>query len=129
MTSPPPGVAGENLIPVRVYSGHELNEVRQWLSDRPRTQRWRVIADRLFTGLDLQGVSETTLGACMCCVGALAMRVTLDRVIRGGQVDGIVLLLGDPDHMDWVRDMLKGSQYVQLLHVDERFPANRCMPD
>lgn len=54
---------------------------------------------------------------CMCCIGNLAMRVTLNRLLRQ-KPNYLFLALGNPEHLTQLRDFLSQAPYVDLLRFD-----------
>ena len=51
---------------------------------------------------------------CLCCVGNLVLRVTLNRILRG-KPQRIYLSLVDPSHRQTLRAMLSETPYRSLL--------------
>ncbi|GGC93863.1 GTPase [Undibacterium terreum] len=53
---------------------------------------------------------------CMCCIGNLAMRVTLNRVIRR-KPGLLVISLASSEHLDNIRQFLSQEPYDGLLQL------------
>ena len=59
---------------------------------------------------------------CMCCIGNLAMRVTLNRVIRR-QPGLLVISLAGNEHLDNIRLFLSQAPYDGLLELAKEIHA------
>jgi hypothetical protein len=87
----------------------------------------RVVA--VLEGMPADGVPETALGhaqtepiathvlaaGCPCCSGALALRVTLARIVQRERPDEIVIGLIDAAHLDDLKKLLTGPSWQAHL--------------
>ena len=55
---------------------------------------------------------------CLCCVGNLTMRVTLNRLLRRS-FRRLYIGLANSEHLERIRDFLVQSPYDNLLHLTE----------
>jgi hypothetical protein len=102
--------------------------VRRWLADRPQHERWAVLVDGVLDdrgpapGLALdsrEGVDVFgTAAGCACCVGALALRSTLARVLRQGPWHRLLLVLSAPARPAALIDALRAGIVGDALRVD-----------
>ena len=94
----------------------------RWLADRPGNERWAVLVDGAFDDGPLPvsaglAVFETAAG-CACCLGALALRTTLARVLRQGPWQRLFLLLSPAAHPAAILDALRGGIAGGALRID-----------
>ncbi len=73
-----------------------------------------VLTDGLAPSTDLQLIHLAA--GCLCCTGQLAMRVTLNRLLRN-QPDQIYLSLANSEHLTGVINFLKEDQYHRRLKI------------
>jgi hypothetical protein len=80
-----------------------------------------VIAEGAFTALTAPAgvVIEQIAAGCVCCVGQIALRVTLTRVLRQHRPTQLLLLLASGEHIDRVRRMLLEDQFATVLQFSE----------
>lgn len=80
-----------------------------------------VIAEGVFTALSAPAgvVIEQIATGCVCCVGQIALRVTLTRVLRQHRPAKLLLLLASGEHSDRVRRMLQEDQFATVLRLSE----------
>lgn len=63
-----------------------------------------------------QGVASIALGAaCPCCVGGVALRVSLTRVLRERRPRSILLLLADARHLEPLARRLAAQSFGVAL--------------
>ncbi len=55
---------------------------------------------------------------CMCCIGNLAMRVTLNRILRHPP-ELLYLSLSSADHLEKIIQFLQQDVYKELLKMDQ----------
>lgn len=55
---------------------------------------------------------------CMCCIGNLAMRVTLNRILRHPP-ELLCLSLSSADHLEKIIQFLQQDAYKELLQMDQ----------
>jgi hypothetical protein len=63
--------------------------------------------------LDLQRIAP----GCLCCIGNLALRVTLNRLLRK-QPGYLYIALSNSDHIVQLRDFLSTPDYTALLRIE-----------
>jgi hypothetical protein len=80
-----------------------------------------VIAEGVFTALSAPAgvVIEQIAAGCVCCVGQIALRVTLTRVLRKHRPTTLLLLLASGEHIDRVRRMLQEDHFATVLRLSE----------
>ena len=115
-------------IQARRSAAAQQAALRDWLTtladlscqsrERPVTA---VIAEGVFTALAAPAgvVIEQVAAGCVCCVGQIALRVTLTRVLRKHRPTQLLLLLASGEHIDRVRLMLQEDQFATVLQFSE----------
>jgi len=80
-----------------------------------------VIAEGTFAVLTAPAsvVVERIAAGCVCCVGQIAMRVTLTRLLRAHRPKRLLLLLASGEHIDRVRRMLGDEQFATVLRLQD----------
>lgn len=61
---------------------------------------------------------------CMCCIGNLAMRVTLNRILRYSPRH-LFVSLSSAEHVENVKLFLQGPVYVNLLQFDQNLQLTK----
>jgi G3E family GTPase len=81
-----------------------------------------VILEGLPQGQQLMKASPTLLvqriaPGCLCCIGNLALRVTLNRLLRK-RPGHLYIALSNADHITQLSDFLSTPDYAALLRID-----------
>lgn len=94
-----------------------LSRVRAVLAGRPAGARWALIVEEGEARLEApEGTTlEQLLPGCACCVGQLALRVTVARVLRRERPDALILELAPGTHRDAVERLLRSGSFSGLL--------------
>lgn len=94
--------------------------IRHWLAGRPADERWAVMVNDFGTlAVDAAAYDGVEIGevagGCACCAAEVAMRVSLNRLLRRGPWDRILLELSGLGHPASLVDALLG---VDRLRID-----------
>jgi hypothetical protein len=119
------GAGGPGDTPLTLVSGFveapKRRAVQRWLAERPDGERWALLVDGAFDAThrlpDGVTVFETAAG-CACCLGALALRTTLARVLRQGPWDRLLLLLSPSARPAAIVDGLRAGIAGAALRID-----------
>ena len=89
----------------------------------PKAQRNAAILEGLpegeFTLLAFPDLALHRLApGCMCCIGNLAMRVTLNRVLRQAP-ERLYLALSDAEHLAKIIEFLRQDAYRERVRLDQ----------
>ncbi len=105
-------------IAVQVITRAQASALRAQCEARPPGERWALIVDGLFAPLgDAVDVETHGLAGCACCVGNLALRVTLGRLIRRGGIARIVVVTAAQDHVEGVYKVIREAQFAPHLRM------------
>jgi hypothetical protein len=93
-----------------------------WLDGRRTAVDGRglaVIAEGAFFELACpEGVALARLApGCVCCVGAVPLRVTLTRMVRERRPNELLLLIATDEHLPRVRALLRDVQLGTVIEV------------
>lgn len=89
------------------------------MQPRLGAERWGAIGEGLASALGLDGVTEQLVAGCPCCVGALPMRVTLDRWLRSPtRPDGLVIVVAGAEHAAALLEQLAAPAYAAHVRLD-----------
>jgi hypothetical protein len=120
-----PGVMAEAAAPVRVSVAHGAGAAGQqalldaWLRVTPAVAGGRaVLAEGAWLSLHApDDVPMVRLPAgCVCCVGAVTLRVALTRLLRATRPAQVLLLLARAEHRDRLPAQL--AAHIQGVAVD-----------
>lgn len=73
-----------------------------------------IVAGALAAPSAPEGVPVAGVAGCPCCVGQVALRVTLTRLLRAHRPTRLLLLLAAADHAERVRRML-AEEFASVL--------------
>jgi hypothetical protein len=104
-------------LPLHVFTREQSAALRTLLLTKPENERWSLICESLFPPLALEGLVEHIVSGCVCCVGHLALQVTLGRVLRHEKPQRIVLYLSHDQHLDRLKAQLNTGSFGAYLHV------------
>jgi hypothetical protein len=131
------GMASGARVPTQVVTGFlgagKSTLIRHWLARRPPAERWAVLvnelgASRVDAGTGTAGVDVVEVaGGCACCAADVAFRTTLNRLLRRGPWDRLLVEVGASGHPARVVDRLLAMPGLAVLPsvavVDGRRPA------
>ncbi|MCA2901168.1 MAG: hypothetical protein ING36_14965 [Burkholderiales bacterium] len=103
-------------IPVHLFARGQVEALRVFLLGKPDAERWSIICEGLFPPVEMEGLAEHVVSGCVCCVGQLALQVTLGRVIRHEKPQRIVLYLSQVEHLERFKQQLATGALAQHLH-------------
>jgi hypothetical protein len=118
----------EAIVTIRVARDASTQQavLGNWLSTQldgrsPQKDAVAVIAEGAFSALAApDGVIVNRIAAgCVCCIGQIALRVTLTRLLRAHRPARLLLLLTSGEHIDRVRKMLGDGQFAALLRLSD----------
>lgn len=99
-------------IPVHLYTRASHDALQAFLRSKPDDAHWAMISEGLFAPLAEQAGLEThAISGCACCVGNLALNVTLARLLRRVRPACIVVVVANPEHLPRMRALLQSAQY------------------
>jgi hypothetical protein len=103
-------------IQVHLFVRGQVEALRVFLLGKPNAERWSIICEGLFPPVEMEGLAEHVVSGCVCCVGQLALQVTLGRVIRHEKPQRIVLYLSQIEHVEQLKQQLATGALAQHLH-------------
>ena len=109
-------------IPVHLFARGQVEALRVFLLGKPDTERWSIICEGLFPPVEMEGLAEHVVSGCVCCVGQLALQVTLGRVLRHEKPQRIVLYLSQVEHLERLKQQLATGAWAQHLHYAAQDP-------
>ena len=93
--------------------------IETWLQSVPPVPRAIVAEGVLLDRFAPQDVPLVGLGAgCPCCIGSVALRVTLARTLRAFRPDSVLLLLKSAEHLPRLRRLLEGGEMGVRFELD-----------
>ena len=121
----PPLIDGAVSVSLRVAASEAEREaaIGEWLR-LPHAAvapgRRAILAEgALFDRSGPPGVPLVGLGAgCPCCIGSVALRVTLARTLRAFRPDSVLLLLKSAEHLPRLRRLLEGGEMGVRFELD-----------
>lgn len=115
-----------NTVPVTLRVARDAAARQAALSDwlgadadvRCSPERAAVIVEGALTPLTAPaGLVVERVAGCFCCVGQVALGVTLTRLLRTRRPDRLLLLIASDEHLDRVRRMLGDDRFAILRRV------------
>jgi hypothetical protein len=119
--------SGQVGVTVLVVSDHALAQrlIGRWFEGRSAAERWALLLDSTSaTSVQSQlsaptGLSRHELSAgCICCVGALGLRVGLSRLLREQSLERVFVVPSEAARIAPLVDALRSSLAAGLLSVD-----------
>ncbi len=101
---------------MHVFARGQVEALRAFLLGKPNAERWSFICEGLFPPLEMEGLAEHMVSGCVCCVGQLALQVTLGRALRHEKPQRIVLYLSQNEHLERLKQQLSTGALAQHLH-------------
>lgn len=115
-------------LPVHLFVRGQVDALRTFLLGKPDMERWSIICEGLFPPVEMEGLAEHVVSGCVCCVGQLALQVTLGRVIRHEKPQRIVLYLSQAEHLERLKEQLSTGPLAQRLHYASQDPLAPQQP-
>lgn len=121
------------LTKLTIVAGGSYSEREAWITtalqklcsqSAAEYQKYGVLLEGLPTGsMSLQASSHIKLEriapGCFCCIGQIAMRVTLNRLLRQG-LSHLFIAINDADHLPALNTSLSSPIYARILqHENE----------
>jgi G3E family GTPase len=108
---------------VRVVAAREAADrqrlLDRWVRDTETRSRAVIVESGFGTLLGPDDVPVVRLlSGCVCCVGTVALRVALVRLLRISRPEDLLLILSDDAHLDRVRSLLADGTLGVRLAVD-----------
>lgn len=111
-------------VPVTVRAARDAAARRaalaDWLAAQPDVPSRRAAA--IFEGALPPAVPANArveaIAGCLCCIGRVALGVTLTRLLRSERPTHLLLVLASDEHLDRVRRMLGEARFAMLRLVD-----------
>jgi G3E family GTPase len=123
--------AANKLTKLTVVAGGSYAEREAWITTALQNlssdfsddnQKHGVLLEGLPTGsMSLQTSSqlrvERIAPGCFCCIGQIAMRVTLTRLLRQ-QLSHLFIAMNELEHLPALQASLSSSVYASFLHLE-----------
>jgi hypothetical protein len=109
-------------VTLRIAAGAAARQavLSEWLAAGDAQQRAAVIAAGALAAPSAPaGVPVASVAGCPCCIGQVALRVTLTRLLRAHRLTRLLLLLGAADHAQRVRRMLGDEPFASVVRLAE----------
>lgn len=105
-------------IPVDIFARGQVEALREHLLKKKADERWSIICEGLLPPVEIEGLAEHVVSGCVCCVGQLALQVTLGRVLRHEKPQRIVLYLSNVEHIPRLKEQLMTGSLAQHVHLN-----------
>jgi hypothetical protein len=114
------------LTRLTIVAGGSYSEREAWITTELQKlcaaaeyQKYGVLLEGLPTGsMSLQASSHIKLEriapGCFCCIGQIAMRVTLNRLLRQG-LSHLFIAMNDAEHLPALNTSLSSPTYARIL--------------